>query len=78
MQGMTIQFHSFRNIWRTASRRAVTRLTSRGGTKVLNFYFVFFLQFFQIIDEQDKMQRTPLYLAAKYNHLEVIKILIEE
>ena len=30
----------------------------------------------QIVDEQDKMQRTPLFLAAKYNHLEVVQILV--
>ena len=31
----------------------------------------------QIVDEQDKMQRTPLFLAAKYNHLEVVQILVQ-
>ena len=31
----------------------------------------------QIVDEQDKMQRTPIYLAAKYNHLDVLQILIQ-
>ena len=37
-----------------------------------------FYMFLKLTDEQDKMQRTPLYLAAKYNHLEVLEILLKE
>ena len=31
----------------------------------------------QIVDEQDRTGRTPIYLAAKYNHLDVLQILIQ-
>ena len=31
----------------------------------------------QIVDEQDRTGRTPIYLAAKYNNLDVLQILIQ-
>ena len=40
--------------------------------------YVSILHISKLTDEQDKMQRTPLYLAAKYNHLEVMEILLKE
>ena len=39
---------------------------------------VVFNMFLKLTDKQDKMQRTPVYLAAKYNHLEVMEILLKE
>ena len=32
----------------------------------------------QIIDEKDSLKRTALYLASKYNHLDVVKTLLDE
>merc|ERR1711892_149816 len=52
-------------VWmRGNTTRPLERMISKGGTK--------------IIDEQDKMQRSPLYLAAKYNNLEVVTTLMKE
>ena len=73
----------FRLAWFRAARAASTnlkRLHTKRGTKVLKKTYYARISKFngQIIDEKDGMHRSPLHLAARYNHLKVVETLVRE
>ena len=77
------QLPVFKLAWFRATKAASTnlkRLHTKRGTKVLKKTNSARTSIFncQIIDEKDGMHRSPLHLAARYNHLKVVETLVRE